>query len=139
MGDAEQWLRAQAQERDDAGPGAVGDGPRLRHELAALDHRRDLVLADYQAALDAGDAEARIVLEVATRLDWERDALAARLADAEALAAEWEDVGDSGLTESVDLVRALARARRHGRASHPAMANAVDAVATPPWPASRRI
>ena len=95
--------------------------------MAALDRRRDLVLADYQAALTEGDAKARIVLEVATRIDAEHDALAARLADAEAHAAEWEDADDSGLAESVDLVRALARADT-AEALNRAMAKAVAGI-----------
>lgn len=53
---------------------------------------------------------ARIVLEVVAKLDSERDAMTAKIADAEAVAAEWEDADDSGLTDAVDLLRALGQA-----------------------------
>ena len=127
VGDAEAWLAQQAAERVDGRQQLRQTARRLRDELAALDRRRDLVLADYEQALSEGDAKARIVLEVATRLDTERDGLTARLANAEALAAEWEDAGDSGLAESVDLVRALASADT-AEALNRAMAKAVAGI-----------
>ena len=127
VGDAEQWLVHQAPERDDGRQQLRQTAQRLRDELASLDHRRDLVLADYEAALSEGDAKARIVLEVATKLDTERDSLTARLADADALAAEWDHADDSGLAESVDLVRALAHADT-AEALNRAMAKAVAGI-----------
>jgi hypothetical protein len=57
-----------------------------------------------------GDPGARLVLGRATGLDTEREDLTGRIEDAEAVAAEWEDVDDSGLSPAVDLLRALGRA-----------------------------
>lgn len=110
IGDAEAWLALQAQERDDGRQGLLQAAQRLREDQHRIDRRRELVLADYEAALAEGDPNARIVLNVAAKLDTEHEALNAKIGDADAIAAEWQDVDDSGLEQSVDLVRALTNA-----------------------------
>ena len=127
VGSAEDWLKAQAAERDTGREELVLAAQRLRDELASLNRRRGLVLADYEAALSEGDPKARIVLEVASEIDERYCNTAAQLADAEALAAEWDHAGDSSLAESVDLVRALASADT-AEALNRAMAKAVAGI-----------
>jgi hypothetical protein len=55
------------------------------------------VLADYERAVEDEDPKARIVLEVVAKLDGEREAIAKKVTDTEAVAAEWEDTDDGGL------------------------------------------
>jgi hypothetical protein len=105
VGNAEQCLKAQAAERDDGRRQLVEAAQRMRDDLARIERRRELALADYERALEDKDPKARIVLEVVGKLDGERDDLAAKIADTEAVAAEWHDTDDSGLADSVDLLR----------------------------------
>jgi hypothetical protein len=85
----------------------VAAAQRMRDDLAKIDGRRERVLADYERALADGDPTARLVLEVAAKIDTERQALAERLADTEAVASEWDTADGGGLVQSVDLLRAL--------------------------------
>jgi DNA invertase Pin-like site-specific DNA recombinase len=110
VGDARTWLAEQAAEHDAGRQELAQATERLRDDLARIERRRDLILADYERAIAEDDPTARIVLEVVAKLDSERQAMTAKIADAEAVAAEWKDTDDSGLSDSVDLLRALGQA-----------------------------
>jgi hypothetical protein len=128
VGDVEQWLKAQGRRARRGPSGAAADSPAaVRDDLARINRRRELARAAYEQALEERDPNARIALEVVAKLDTERDTLTAGIADAVALAAEWEDAGDSGLAESVDLVRALTHADT-AEALNRAMAKAVAGI-----------
>jgi hypothetical protein len=75
VGSAETWLREQVAERDVERELRVQAVDRLRADLVALDRKRSLVMADYESALTERDPNARLVLEVAAKLDRERDGL----------------------------------------------------------------
>ena len=102
--------REQARGRDDGRQQLLQKAQRLRGDPAEAERRRERVLAGYEKALAEDDPTARLVLEVAARIDAEHEVLAEKIADAEAVASEWDDVDDSGLEEAVDLVKALAEA-----------------------------
>jgi hypothetical protein len=110
VGDAQTWLARQGRRARRRPPELLQASHRLREDLAAVDRRRGPVLADYERAVEVGDPNARIVLEVVAKLDGERDTLAQRIADTEAVTAEWEDSDDDSLADTVDLLRALAQA-----------------------------
>jgi hypothetical protein len=107
VGDAEQWLIAQARDRDASRQQLVQAAQSLRIERSQIDQRRERLLDEYERLLADDDASARLVLDRAARLDAERDDLTARIADAEAVAAEWADDDGSGLADAVDLLKAL--------------------------------
>jgi DNA invertase Pin-like site-specific DNA recombinase len=106
VGDAQTWLAHQAQERDGERQQLLDAAQRLRDERDQVDQRRERLLDDYEA-LPSDDPGARLLLDRATRLDTERDALTAKIADGEAVASEWEKADHSDLAEAVDLLRAL--------------------------------
>ncbi|MEJ7783818.1 MAG: recombinase family protein [Solirubrobacteraceae bacterium] len=110
VGDAEKWLTLQARKRDDGHRHLLDAVQRLRNDLDRLDRRRDLLVADYEAALAEGDTTARIILGIVAKLDTERETLVVQINDAEAVAAEWKDVDDSELGQAVDLLAALSDA-----------------------------
>jgi DNA invertase Pin-like site-specific DNA recombinase len=100
VGSAETWLREQVHERDAGRELRVQAVDRLRADLVALDRKRSLVIADYENALTDGDPNARLVLEVAAKLDRERDGLTEQIDTAEQLVGE---PGDTGVNDALDL------------------------------------
>ena len=106
VGDAEVWLVQQARKRDDGHGQLLAAVQRLRDDRDRIDQRRERLMDDYEA-LPKDDPGARLLLDRAARLNMERETLTAKIADAEAVAAEWEEADDSDLSDAVDLVRAL--------------------------------
>jgi hypothetical protein len=109
VGDTETWVAHQAAKRGDDRRQLLEAVDLLRDERHGIDQRRERLLDDYEA-LPKDDPGARLLLDRATRLDDERDVLSAQIADAEAVAAEWEEADDSDIGDAVNLLRAIQEA-----------------------------
>lgn len=109
VGDTKAWLTQQAEQRDDGRQQLLRAAQRLCDDRDRVEQRRERLLDDYEALPDDYPG-ARLLLDRATSLDSERVALTVKIEDTEAMAAEWENAGDSDLADAVDLVRALEHA-----------------------------
>lgn len=106
IGSVEDWLREKAAERSVEQQQREAASNRERAALTALDKRRALRVAEYDRMLDDGDPKAHLALESVDRIDKKREAQQQRIAEVEAVVAEW--AGPPDVDAVLDYYNAIA-------------------------------
>lgn len=89
IGSVESWIIEQVDRREDEHEQRLSAIKREQRKLDELDRRREKHFAQYSKLVEAGDELATYALEAVGRIDRDREAQEKRIAEAEAVAAEW--------------------------------------------------
>jgi DNA invertase Pin-like site-specific DNA recombinase len=94
VGSVEGWIANVLSQRKAEVLARQGALDAKKASLAALDHQRDKLYAEYERLISEDDPLARYALEPVAKLDQQRGAARAETEEAEAVAAEWSGAPD---------------------------------------------